>query len=101
MARGQPGGELLDRLEPDTGERRELHQAVDHILDAARQSLEVAGMVDREDVQAAEAVVLAHAASIVRSPLSVLDVSDAVEDEQRPTLDPDVPGVAERREMSS
>ena len=57
VARRHPGGEVLDRLEPDSGERRELHEAVDHALDAVRQPLEMAGMADREDVQAAEAVV--------------------------------------------
>ena len=55
---GYPGGEVLDRLEADARERRELDEAVDDVLDAAGQSLEMPGMVDREDVEAAEAVVL-------------------------------------------
>ena len=95
---GYAGGELLDRLEADTRERRELDEAVDDVLDAAGQSLEVPGMVDREDVEAAESVVLRALLPSFDRRSSVFNVSDAVEDEQGTPLDGDVTGVAERWE---
>ena len=98
VARGHRGGEVLDRPEPDAGQRRELHEAVDRILDAARQSLEMAGMVDREDMQATEAVVARTLLPAFDRRRRVLDVPDAIEDEQRPTVDRYVPRVVERRE---
>ena len=98
MARRHLGGEVLDRLKLDSGERRELHEAVDRALDALRQSLEMAGMADREDVQATEAVVACTLLPAFDRRTRILDVPDAVEDEQRPTVDRHVTRVAERRE---
>jgi len=48
--RRNSGREVPDRLEPDAGERRKLHETVQAVLDAAGQPLELSGMRDREDV---------------------------------------------------